>query len=61
MDYVYTCRNSENEELLYSLRCLEENMPSGRVWLVGYRPKWYIGDFVSVKDVGNKFNASLLS
>ena len=56
MDYVYTCRNSENEELLYSLRCLEENMPNGRVWLVGYRPKWYVGDFVSVKDVGNKFD-----
>lgn len=55
MDYVYTCRQGNNEELRYSLRSIEHNMPAGRVWVVGYRPDWYIGDFVQVKDIGSKF------
>ena len=55
MDYVYTCRQGNNEELRYSLRSIEQNMPAGRVWVIGYRPDWYIGDFIQVKDVGNKF------
>jgi hypothetical protein len=56
MDYVYICRNGINEELRYSLRSIEKNMPSGKVWVIGYRPDWYIGDFIAVKDVGGKFD-----
>lgn len=56
MDYVYICRSGENEELRYSLRSIEQNMPSGKVWLVGNRPIWYIGDLVFVKDIGGKFD-----
>lgn len=55
MDYVYICRKGENEELRYSLRSIEKNMPEGRVWVFGYRPDWYIGDFIKVDDVGSKF------
>ena len=56
MDYVYICRSGENEELRYSLRSVEKNMPSGKVWIVGNRPIWYIGDFIPVKDIGGKFD-----
>lgn len=56
MDYVYICRNGQNEELRYSIRSLEMNMPTGRVWIFGYRPEWYIGDFVKVEDIGKKFD-----
>jgi hypothetical protein len=56
MDYVYICRNGENEELRYSLRSIEKNMPSGRVWVVGSRPIWYIGNLIAVKDIGGKFD-----
>jgi len=55
MDYVYICRKGENEELRYSLRSIEKNMPEGRVWVFGYRPEWYIGDFVKIEDIGSKF------
>jgi len=55
MDYVYVCRQGNNEELRYSLRSIEKNMPEGRVWVFGYRPDWYIGDFVKVNDIGGKF------
>lgn len=56
MDYVYICRSGDNDELRYSLRSIEENMPEGRVWVVGHRPNWYIGDFIPVSDIGGKFD-----
>lgn len=55
MDYVYICRQGENEELRYSLRSLVKNAPDGRVWIVGNKPSWYAGDFLAVKDVAGKF------
>lgn len=56
MDYVYICRKGDNEELRYSIRSIEANMPRGKVWVIGYKPDWYVGNFVSVRDSGNKFN-----
>ena len=56
MDYVYICRGGDNEELRYSLRSIEKNMPKGRVWLVGKRPIWYTGDLIYVEDTGKKFD-----
>jgi hypothetical protein len=56
MDYVYICRSGDNEELRYSLRSLQKNLPSGNVWLVGGKPDWYIGNYLQVDDLGNKFD-----
>ena len=56
MDIVYICRKGDNEELRYSLRSVVKNLPESRVWVVGYKPKWYTGDFVSVPDTSSKFN-----
>lgn len=56
MDVVYICRKGDNEELRYSLRSVSKNLPESRVWLVGYKPRWYSGDFISVPDVSSKFN-----
>jgi len=56
MDIVYICRNGDNEELRYSIRSVVKNLPEGRVWVVGYKPKWYTGDFISVPDTSSKFN-----
>jgi hypothetical protein len=56
MDYVYIARNGDNEELKYSLRSIEQNMPKGRVWVLGYRPVWYIGDFIYIEDTAKKFD-----
>ena len=42
-DVVYVVRPGErNEELRWSLRSLS-NLPHGRVWIAGYRPKWVTG------------------
>jgi hypothetical protein len=56
MDYVYICRSGDNEELRYSLRSLQKNLPDGNVWLVGGKPDWYIGNYLHVDDLGNKFD-----
>ena len=56
MDLVYICRSGDNEELRYSLRSAQENASYDNVWLVGGKPKWYVGDFVEVPNRSkNKF------
>lgn len=55
MDYVYICRSGENEELRYSIRSIIKYCNVTNVWVVGNKPDWYIGNFISVKDIGNKF------
>ncbi len=56
MDLVYICRNGENEELRYSLRSIEKFSPNHRVWVVGYKPSWYSGNFIPLQDTSTKFN-----
>lgn len=56
MDYVYICRSGNNEELRYSIRSVVKNLPNANVWVIGYKPDWYSGNFMSVPDVGNKFD-----
>lgn len=56
MDYVYICRKGENEELKYSIRSVVQNLPKGKIWVVGYKPDWYVGNFISVKDTRSKFD-----
>lgn len=40
-DVVYIVKNADrNEELRYSIRSIEQNMPFGRLWVVGKRMPW---------------------
>ena len=56
MDLVYICREGDNEELRYSLRSVEKNSPTHKVWVAGYKPDWYSGPFIPIKDKSTKFN-----
>jgi hypothetical protein len=56
MDYVYVCREGSNEELRYSIRSVVAHASYKDIWLVGYKPDWYRGNFVSVPDISSKFN-----
>jgi hypothetical protein len=49
VDYVYICRDGENEELRYSIRSVVAHMPPGNIWVVGGKPKWYIGNHIPIK------------
>lgn len=55
MDYVYVCRNGDNEELRYSIRTTVANLPPGRIWVVGGKPDWYIGDYIYVEQTGRGY------
>jgi hypothetical protein len=55
MDYVYICKHGDNEELRYSIRSIVKNLPTGSIWLVGGKPDWYSGNYISVPDYSGKF------
>lgn len=48
MDFVYICRSGENEELRYSIRSVLASFPDAKIWVVGGKPDWYIGNHVQV-------------
>lgn len=56
MNFIYICRNGENEELRYSIRSVLYHFPDADILLVGGKPKWYSGKYIPVGDVGNKFD-----
>jgi hypothetical protein len=56
VDYVYVCRQGENEELRYSIRSVVAHASHNDIWLIGYKPDWYRGNFVDVPDTSTKFN-----
>lgn len=53
--FVYLCRPGPNEELRYSLRSVDYFYPDSTVWVVGGKPKWYSGNFISVGQTGDAF------
>jgi hypothetical protein len=48
MDVVWICRTGPNEELRYSIRSVAANMPHENIVVVGGKPDWYTGRFISV-------------
>lgn len=57
MDLVYSCRPFENEELRYSIRSAVKHLDFDSIWLIGGKPDWYRGNFISVENVGNKYRS----
>ena len=59
MDFVYICRDGENEELRYSIRSVLNSFPEAKVWWVGGKPEWYSGHCVPVEQNSNKYANAL--
>ena len=59
MDFVYICKEGPNEELRYSIRSVNESFPESRIWVVGGRPDWYIGNYIHVKQPFTKYKNAL--
>ncbi|MFC8332724.1 hypothetical protein [Streptomyces olivaceus] len=58
LDIVCPLREAaSHEELRYALRTWEANLPHGRVWLVGHRPRWAI----NVEHIPNRQNGTKYS
>lgn len=49
MDFVYVCKQGENEELRYSIRSVLASFPDAAIWVVGGKPSWYSGNFIAVR------------
>lgn len=56
MDFVYICRDGENEELRYSIRSVLANYPEATIWVIGGKPSWYTGNFINVPIRGSKYH-----
>ena len=55
LDIVYICRRGNNEELRYSIRSVVKNLPHDNIWLIGYKPDWYVGNFIPLADKYSKY------
>lgn len=56
MNFVYICRDGENEELRYSIRSVVASYPDAVIWVVGGKPSWYTGNFINVPIRGSKYH-----
>lgn len=54
MDAVWICRSGENEELRYSIRSAEKNLPISNIIVVGSPPEWYTGKSILVPELRNQ-------
>ena len=55
MDYVYICRAGDNEELRYSIRSVVKYATYDKIWVIGNKPDWYVGNYIEVNDISQKF------
>jgi hypothetical protein len=55
MNFVYICKEGQNEELKYSIRSVIESFPDAKIWVVGGKPDWYIGNYIEVHQVHTKY------
>lgn len=55
MNFVYICKEGENEELRYSIRSVIKNCKVDSVWVVGGKPDWYVGQYVPVSQKYSKY------
>jgi hypothetical protein len=55
MDFVYICRDGDNEELRYSIRSVVHSFPDANIWVIGGKPDWYIGNYICVDQSRRKY------
>ena len=55
MDFVYICGPGDNEELRYSIRSVLNSFPDAKIWVVGGKPNWYIGNYIEVPQIHAKY------
>jgi hypothetical protein len=61
MDVVYISRSGPNEELRYSIRSVEKNLPHRHIWVVGQAPEWYKGRLIPVENTNSKYSNARLN
>jgi hypothetical protein len=59
MDFVYICKDGNNEELRYSIRSVVKSFPDSNIWVVGGKPTWYAGNYINIKQVLTKYRNAI--
>jgi hypothetical protein len=59
MDFVYICKDGNNEELRYSIRSVVQSFPDSNIWVVGGKPIWYSGNYINIKQVLTKYRNAI--
>jgi len=59
MDFVYICKDGNNEELRYSIRSVVQSFPDSNIWVVGGKPTWYTGNYINIKQVLTKYRNAI--
>ena len=59
MDFVYICKDGNNEELRYSIRSVVESFPDSKIWVVGGKPTWYTGNYIEVTQNLSKYRNAI--
>jgi hypothetical protein len=59
MDFVYICKDGNNEELRYSIRSVVESFPDSKIWVVGGKPTWYTGNYIEVNQNLSKYRNAI--
>jgi hypothetical protein len=59
MNFVYICKDGENEELRYSIRSVVKNIKDPKIWVVGGKPDWYVGNHIPVLQNQHKYQNAL--
>jgi hypothetical protein len=55
VNFVYICKDGDNEELRYSVRSIVTNCNVDNIWVVGGKPPWYAGEYIEVKQNLSKY------
>ena len=61
MNFVYICKEGENEELRYSIRSVIKNCKVDSVWVVGGKPDWYVGNYVNIDQKYSKYKNAFIN
>jgi len=55
VNFVYICKDGDNEELRYSIRSIVKNCNVENIWVVGGKPSWYFGNYIEVRQNLSKY------
>jgi hypothetical protein len=55
MNFVYICKDGDNEELRYSIRSVVKNCNVDSLWIIGGKPDWYVGQYAPVNQKYSKY------
>lgn len=61
MDIIIPYIRSQFQELKYAIRSICKFQPHDKIFVVGYRPEWYTGEFIPYQDIPSRPEYNVVS